>query len=80
MAKTETKKERELRPTTATIEGDYEFLIIKMPIIKKGKIIGKPSKSGNTTLIASTGGNVEIALQVNGQNLRIGANAYIYPE
>jgi hypothetical protein len=40
---------------------------------------GQPSASGKTMVHASTRGNKETDLKINGQNLVLGVNAYTYP-
>ena len=52
--------------------------------LKNGKLIitvelskGTPSKSGKTLVLASTHGNVQTAVQVNGQPVVLGMNAYV---
>jgi len=37
----------------------------------------QPSKSGKTRIVASSRGNVQTGLQVNGKNVVIGVNAYV---
>jgi hypothetical protein len=37
----------------------------------------RPSKSGKTMLVASSGGNVQTAAQVDGKPVTVGLNAYI---
>jgi polysaccharide deacetylase 2 family uncharacterized protein YibQ len=51
-------------------------LIITVPMEKKPR----PSKSGNTLIVATSHGNKELACKVEGQNIRVGVNAYIYPD
>ncbi len=54
-------------------------------VLKDGKLIVTldvnetpvVSKSGKSRIVASTNGNVQTALQVDGQNVTIGLNAYI---
>lgn len=47
-------------------------LVITLPLDKKGK----PSKTGKTNVHASTKGNVKTEVEVNGQKLVVGVNAY----
>lgn len=39
----------------------------------------KPSASGKTLVVATTGGNVTTAATVNGKPVTVGVNAYIKP-
>lgn len=39
----------------------------------------RPSASGKTLVVATSGGNVVTGAQVNGKNVTIGLNAYIKP-
>lgn len=53
-------------------------LIITMPLTMDGdKVKLHDSKSGKTEIVASTGGNLQTALQVGGRNVVIGLNAYV---
>jgi len=47
-------------------------LVIRIPLEKP-----KPSSSGKTLIVASTGGNVQTAVEVNGRAVFVGLNAYI---
>jgi len=57
----------------AEIKG--ENLVVTIPLLKPLK----PSKTGRTLLVATSAGNKEVACKVNGQNIRIGLNAFVYP-
>ena len=57
-----------------TIEGDE--LVLRAPIPAKLT----PSVSGKTLIVASSYGNQETGVKVEGRNVVIGFNAYIYPE
>ena len=54
--------------------------------IKEGKLLlaipinakPVPSVSGKTLVVATTHGNQKTAIQVNGKDLVVGVNAYIY--
>jgi len=61
-----------LKKTTVTIEDG--MLVIRTPL-------GKPtaSASGKTLVVASSRGNQETDAQVEGKNVVVGFNAYIYP-
>lgn len=39
----------------------------------------RPSASGKTLVVATSGGNISTAAQVNGKSVTIGLNAYIKP-
>ncbi len=56
-------------------EGKETFLIIKakMPAAKKDVVT---SKSGKSQVYASTKGNVNTGLKINGADLIVGLNAY----
>ena len=51
--------------------GDNE-LVIHIPLEKP-----KPSSSGKTLIVASTGGNVQTGVEVNGKPAFVGLDAYI---
>jgi hypothetical protein len=48
-------------------------LVITLPLRKEPK----PSASGKTLVVASTSGNQPTAVQINGETLIVGVNAYI---
>lgn len=56
----------------AEIEITNEYVIIKLPVD------AKPSKSGKTTVLATTGGNVATQYEYKGEIIFIGATAYCY--
>ena len=56
---------------TASIEGEY--LVIRVPLNTKPT----PSASGKTLVVASSHGNKETDLQVEGKPVYLGVNAYI---
>ena len=56
----------------ATIEDNH--LLIKIPLQKP-----RPSSSGKTLVVATTGGNVATTATVNGKPVTVGVNAYIKP-
>ena len=58
---------------TVTREGDT--LVIRIPIGKPA-----PSASGKTLVVASTRGNQKTAVQIDGKELYLGLNAYVYAE
>ena len=47
-------------------------LVIRIPLEKP-----KPSSSGKTLIVASTGGNVQTSIEINGKPVFLGLNAYI---
>lgn len=47
-------------------------LVIRIPLEKP-----KPSSSGKTLIVASTGGNVQTGVEVDGKPVFLGLNAYI---
>jgi hypothetical protein len=54
---------------TEIIDG---HLVIRIPLEEP-----RPSSSGKTLIVASTGGNVVTSVKLNGQAITIGLNAYI---
>lgn len=57
---------------TAKIEGNN--LVITLPMQSP-----RPSASGKTLVVASSGGNMATTASVNGKPVTIGVNAYIKP-
>ena len=58
---------------TVTREGD--MLVIRIRIKTP-----TPSSSGKTLVVASTRGNQKTAVQIDGKDLYLGINAYVYAE
>jgi hypothetical protein len=58
---------------TVTREGDT--LVIRLSITAP-----TPSASGKTLVVASTRGNQKTSLQIEGKDLYLGLNAYVYAE
>lgn len=58
---------------SVTREGD--MLVIRIPIRAP-----TPSASGKTLVVASTRGNQKAAVQIDGKDLYLGVNAYVYAE
>lgn len=56
----------------ATIKDNH--LVVTIPLNSP-----RPSASGKTLVVATSGGNVVTGAQVNGKNVTIGLNAYIKP-
>ena len=52
---------------------DGEYLRIKIPLQK-----AKASASGKTMVVASTHGNQETDVEIDGKTVHIGLNAYYY--
>jgi hypothetical protein len=57
-----------------TVSKDKSTLVIEVPIHNPPKA----SSTGRTLLVATSAGNKETNVQINGQNLYVGVNAYIY--
>lgn len=57
-----------------SISKDKSTLLIELPIVNPPK----PSKTGRTLLVATTGGNKDSGVIVNGKQLMVGVNAYVY--
>ncbi len=58
---------------SVTREGD--MLVIRIPITAP-----TPSSSGKTLVVSSTRGNQKTGIQVEGKDLYLGVNAYVYAE
>jgi hypothetical protein len=58
---------------TVTREG--ETLVIRLSIEAP-----KPSASGKTLVVASTHGNQKTGIQIDGKDVYVGVNAYVYAE
>jgi hypothetical protein len=58
---------------TASIEGEY--LVIKVPL----NPTPVRSATGKTMVVASSHGNKETEVEVQGKPVFVGVNAYIYP-
>jgi hypothetical protein len=57
---------------TASVEG--EFLVIRLPLNAKPI----PSASGKTLVVATSHGNKQIEVEVQGKPVFVGVNAYIH--
>lgn len=57
---------------TATIDGEY--LVIRVPLNSKPT----PSASGKTLVVATSHGNKQTEVEVQGKPVYIGVNAYIH--
>lgn len=60
-------------PLSVTREGDT--LVIRIPIQAPA-----PSASGKTLVVASTHGNQKSGIQIDGKDVFLGVNAYVYAE
>ena len=60
-----------VKKLTAAIEG--EFLVIRVPMNAKPT----PSSTGKTLVVASSHGNKQTDLEVQGKPVVVGVNAYI---
>jgi hypothetical protein len=58
-----------------SVTRDGDTLVIRIPIKKP-----TPSASGKTLVVASTRGNQKTAVQIDGKDLYLGVNAYVYAE
>ena len=58
-----------------SVTRDGDMLVIRIPIKK-----ATPSASGKTLVVASTRGNQKTAVQIDGKDLYLGVNAYVYAE
>lgn len=56
---------------TASIEGEY--LVIRVPLNAKPV----PSSTGKTLVVASTHGNKQTEVEIDGKPVFVGVNAYI---
>ena len=58
-----------------TVSREGDMLVIRI-LIKKAT----PSASGKTLVVASTRGNQKTGVQIDGKDLYLGVNAYVYAE
>jgi hypothetical protein len=58
-----------------TVNREGDMLVIRIPIAK-----ATPSASGKTLVVASTRGNQKTGVQIDGKDLYVGVNAYVYAE
>jgi hypothetical protein len=58
-----------------TVNREGDMLVIRIPIKTP-----TPSASGKTLVVASTRGNQNTAVQIDGKDLYLGVNAYVYAE
>jgi hypothetical protein len=57
-----------------SLSKDNKSIIIELPLITPPRA----STSGKTLLVATTAGNKESEVEVNGKHVHVGCNAYIY--
>ena len=72
---TEGEMEAHAMAEDLTITRDGDMLVIRIPIGKP-----TPSASGKTLVVASTRGNQKTTVQIDGKDLYLGLNAYVYAE
>ena len=58
-----------------TVNREGDMLVIRLAIKTP-----TPSASGKTLVVASTRGNQKTGVQIDGKDLYVGANAYVYAE
>jgi len=58
-----------------TVNREGDMLVIRIPIKE-----AMPSSSGKTLVVASTRGNQKTGLQIDGKELYLGVNAYVYAQ
>jgi hypothetical protein len=58
-----------------TVNREGDMLVIRIPIKK-----ATPSSSGKTLVVASTRGNQKTGVKIDGKDLYLGVNAYVYAE
>ncbi len=58
-----------------TVNREGDMLVIRIAIKPP-----TPSSSGKTLVVASTRGNQKTAVQIDGKDLYLGINAYVYEE
>ena len=62
-------------PDDLTVAREGDTLVIRIPIGKP-----TPSASGKTLVVASTRGNQKTGVQIDGKEVYLGVNAYVYAE
>jgi hypothetical protein len=66
-------EEADLMTDDLTITREGDTLVIRLPIKAP-----TPSASGKTLVVASTRGNQKTDLKIDGKDLYLGVNAYVY--
>jgi hypothetical protein len=69
------KREADAMTDDLSVNREGEMLVIRIPIKKP-----TPSASGKTLVVASTRGNQKTGVQIDGKDLYLGVNAYVYAE
>jgi hypothetical protein len=67
------KREADAMADDLTVNREGDVLVIRIPIKK-----ATPSASGKALVVASTRGNQKTAVQIDGMDLYLGVNAYVY--
>lgn len=62
-------------PDEFSVTRDADMLVIRIPIQK-----ATPSSTGKTLVVASTRGNQKSGVQIDGKDVFVGVNAYVYAE
>ncbi len=62
-------------PDDLTVSREGDELVIRLAIKT-----ATPSASGKTLVVASTRGNQKTGVQIDGKDLSLGVNAYVYAE
>jgi hypothetical protein len=68
-------KEADAMPDDLTVTQEGDTLVIRLSIKPP-----TPSASGKTLVVASTRGNQKTDLKIDGKDLYLGINAYVYAE
>jgi hypothetical protein len=69
------EREADAMAEDVTVNREGDMLVIRIPIAK-----ATPSASGKTLVVASTRGNQKTSVQIDGKDLYVGVNAYVYAE
>jgi len=69
------EREGDAMAEDVTVNREGDMLVIRIPIAK-----ATPSASGKTLVVASTRGNQKTSVQIDGKDLYVGVNAYVYAE
>ncbi len=68
-------REAEAMADDLTVNREGDILVIRLAIKTP-----TPSASGKTLVVASTRGNQKTGVQIDGKDLYLGVNAYVYAE
>jgi hypothetical protein len=69
------EREADVMAEDLTVNREGNMLVIRIPIAK-----ATTSASGKTLVVASTRGNQKTGIQIDGKDLYLGVNAYVYAE